>query len=81
MPEIPPLYGTLAAFRRADNSFHGHLPYEGERLVVQVAWLTSEAERSRKTRRGRGSRLVKRLTGRLDRWFGARRDRNASHRD
>ena len=81
VPEIRPLYGTLAAFRRADNSFHGHLPYEGERLVVQVAWLTSEAEKSRKTRRGRDSRLVKKLIGRLDRWFGADRDRNASHRD
>jgi hypothetical protein len=81
VPEIRPLYGTLVAFRRADNSFHGHLPYEGERPVVQVAWLTSEAEKSRKTRRGRGSRLVKKLIGRLDRWFGANRDRNASHRD
>jgi hypothetical protein len=81
VPEIPPLYGTLAAFRRAENSFHGHLPYEGERLVVQVAWLTSEAEKSRKSRRGRWSRTVKELTGRLDRWFGANRDRNASHRD
>jgi hypothetical protein len=81
VPEIRPLYGTLAAFRRADNSFHGHLPYEGERPVIQVAWLTSEAEKSRKTRRGRGSRLVKKLIGRLDRWFGANRDRNASHRD
>ena len=81
VPEIRPLYGTLAAFRRADNSFHGHLPYEGERPVIQVAWLTSEAEKSRKTRRGRGSRLIKRLIGRLDRWFGANRDRNASHHD
>ena len=81
VPEIPPLYGTLAAFRRADNSFHGHLPYEGERLVVQVAWLTSEAEKSRKTRLGRGSRMLKQLVGPLDRWFGAWRDRSASHRD
>lgn len=81
VPEIPPLYGTLAAFRRGENSFHGHLPYEGERRVIQVAWLTSEAEKLRKTRRGRGSRLVKKLLGRLDRWFGAGRDRNASHPD
>ena len=81
VPEIRPLYGTLAAFRRTDNSFHGHLPYEGERPVVQVAWLTSEAEKSRKTRRGRSSRMVKKLIGRLDRWFGASRDRNASHHD
>ena len=81
VPEIRPLYGTLAAFRRTGNSFHGHLPYEGERPVVQVAWLTSEAEKSRKTRRGRSSRMVKKLIGRLDRWFGASRDRNASHHD
>ena len=47
-PEIRPMYGALAAFRRADNSFHGHLPYEGERRVIQVAWLTSEEEKARK---------------------------------
>jgi hypothetical protein len=46
-----------------------------------VAWLTSEAEKSRKTRLGRGTRLVKQLIGPLDRWFGAWRDRNESHRD
>lgn len=80
-PEIPPLYGTLVAFKRADNSFHGHLPYEGERRVIQIAWLTSEAEKERKTRRGRLSRLVKRLAGALDRRFGADRDRNAAHPD
>ena len=81
VPEIRPLYGTLAAFRRADNSFHGHLPYEGERRVIQIAWLTSEEEKLRKTRRGRFSRLVKKLFGGLDRRFGAGRDRNAAHRD
>ncbi|MEO7757756.1 MAG: 2OG-Fe(II) oxygenase, partial [Dokdonella sp.] len=33
VPEVRPVYGTLVAFRRADNSFHGHLPHEGERRV------------------------------------------------
>jgi hypothetical protein len=80
-PEIRPLYGTLAAFKRADNSFHGHLPHEGVRRVIQVAWLTSDEEKLRKTRRGRGSRLLKKWLGRLDRWFGAGRGRNASHPD
>jgi hypothetical protein len=80
-PEVRPLYGTLAAFRRADNSFHGHLPYEGDRRVIQVAWLTSEEEKARKTRRGRLSRLFKKLFGGLDRRLGAGRDRNAAHRD
>lgn len=81
LPEIRPLYGTVAAFRRTANSFHGHLPYEGTRRVVQVAWLTSEAEKLRKTRRGRFSRFIKRLFGWADRRLGAGRDRNAAHRD
>lgn len=81
VPELRPLYGNLVAFRRADNSFHGHLPHEGERRVIQVAWLTSEEEKLRKTRRGKLSRLFKKLFGGLDRRLGAGRDRNASHRD
>jgi len=79
-PEIAPVYGTIAAFRRADNSFHGHLPFEGERRVIQVAWLTSLEEVERKTKRGRFSRLLKKLLGRLDAWWGSGRDDNASHR-
>ncbi len=81
VPEIPPLYGTLVAFRRADNSFHGHLPHEGERRVIQIAWLTSEQEKLRKTQRGKVSRVLKKLLGALDRRFGARRGRNAAHED
>ncbi|MDE1961845.1 MAG: 2OG-Fe(II) oxygenase [Xanthomonadaceae bacterium] len=78
-PEIKPLYGNFVVFRRADNSFHGHLPFEGERRVIQVAWLTSEEEKLRKTRRGKLSRLFKKLLGGLDRRYGARRGRNAAH--
>lgn len=81
IPQVRPLYGTLVAFRRAENSFHGHLPHEGERRVIQIAWLTSEEEKLRKTRRGRFSRLFKRLFGGIDRKLGAGRDRNAAHRD
>lgn len=81
IPELVPLYGEFAVFRRCENSFHGHLPYEGERRVIQVAWLTSEEEKLRKTRRGNFSRLFKRLFGGLDRKLGAGRDRSASHRD
>jgi len=80
-PELKPLYGEFAVFKRCDNSFHGHLPYEGERRVIQVAWLTSEEEKARKTRRGRFSRGFKKLFGVLDRKLGAGRDRNAAHRD
>lgn len=80
-PEIRPLYGNFVVFRRADHSFHGHLPYAGERRVIQVAWLTSEDEKLRKTRRGRFSRAFKKLFGALDRRFGAGRDKNAAHKD
>ncbi|MEO7052420.1 MAG: 2OG-Fe(II) oxygenase [Rhodanobacter sp.] len=81
MPELIPLYGELAVFKRCENSFHGHLPYEGERRVIQVAWLTSDEEKVRKTRRGNFSRAFKKLFGRLDTRLGAGRDRNASHPD
>ncbi len=80
-PELRPVYGALAAFKRSDNSFHGHLPFEGERPVIQIAWVVDEEQRDRKSRRGRTSRAIKWLAGRLDRWFGAGRDRNASHLD
>ncbi len=80
-PELKPLYGELAVFKRCDNSFHGHLPFEGERRVIQVAWLVSEEARARKTKRGRFSRAFKKLFGGLDRKVGAGRDRSAAHRD
>lgn len=79
--EVRPLYGTLVAFKRADNSFHGHLPHEGERRVIQIAWLTSEEEKLRKTKRGNSSRWFKKLFGAFDRRIGARRGRNAAHPD
>jgi 2OG-Fe(II) oxygenase superfamily len=79
-PELKPLYGEFAVFKRCDNSFHGHLPYEGERRVIQVAWLTSEEEKLRKTKRGKFSRAFKKIFGVLDRKLGADRDRSASHK-
>lgn len=81
IPETRPVYGNLAAFRRSGNSFHGHLPYEGERRVIQVAWLLNEDEKLRKTRRGKFSRLFKKLFGAIDRRIGARRANNAAHLD
>jgi len=43
--EVPPIAGTLLAFKRSDNSWHGHEPFAGERRVVQFNWLTSEGNR------------------------------------
>jgi hypothetical protein len=39
--EVPPTAGTLVAFRRSDNSWHGHLPFDGPRRVIQLNWLRS----------------------------------------
>ena len=80
-PEIKPLYGNFVVFKRADNSFHGHLPFEGERRVIQVAWLTSAEEKLRKTKRGKLSRLFKKLFGSMDKRIGAARADNAAHKD
>jgi len=80
-PELAPLYGEFAVFKRCENSFHGHLPYEGERRVIQVAWLVDADAVDRKTRRGRVSRAVKWLLGRIDGWFGRGRDKDAAHLD
>jgi hypothetical protein len=80
-PEIEPLYGMLTAFRRTDNSFHGHLPFEGERHAIQIAWLVDAAAVGRKTRSGRLSRSVKWLSGHVDGWFGRGRRRDAAHLD
>jgi hypothetical protein len=43
--EVPPTEGTLLAFKRADNSWHGHKPSVGERRVIQFNWVTSEGNR------------------------------------
>ena len=41
--EIPPDGGTLLAFRRSDNSWHGHAPFEGERRAIMFNWMKSGA--------------------------------------
>ncbi len=59
--EIVPKWGTLLAFRRADNSWHGHLPAEGERRVLQLNWVTSQEMADREVRRHKRSAFLKRL--------------------
>ena len=43
--EVPPVQGTLLAFKRAENSWHGHEPFVGARRVIQFNWVTSEGNR------------------------------------
>lgn len=62
--EVPPTMGTMFAFLRADNSWHGHEPFEGERRVVQVAWLKDASELERKKKRNRTAQFLKGIFGR-----------------
>jgi len=59
--EVPPTTGAMIAFRRTENSWHGHLPFVGERRVVQMAYLRSQADLDRKQKRGRTSLFLKKL--------------------
>jgi len=59
--EISPVLGTVFGFRRADNSWHGHLPFAGERKVLQITWLTDASKVAHKTRTAKLSRWLKKL--------------------
>lgn len=59
--EISPVVGSIFGFRRADNSWHGHLPFAGERKVLQVTWLIDQSKVARKTRTAKVSKLLKKL--------------------
>jgi hypothetical protein len=62
--EVPPVMGTAFAFLRADNSWHGHLPFNGERRVVQIAWVKSQEELDRKRKRNKFAQMLKGIFGR-----------------
>jgi hypothetical protein len=62
--EVPPVEGTLLAFRRSDHSFHGHRPFIGERRVIQFNWVVGQGVVRREMMRHRFSAMVKRLLGR-----------------
>ena len=59
--EVPPVAGTLLAFKRSDNSWHGHEPAAGERRVIQFNWLTSEGNRQIAMLRHQASASFKRV--------------------
>jgi hypothetical protein len=61
--EVPPTEGTLLAFRRSNNSWHGHKPFSGPRRVIQFNWVTSDAVVRREQNRHRFSVWMKKLRG------------------
>lgn len=59
--EVAPHSGTLLIFRRSETSWHGHEPFEGERRVIQMNWVTGADVVAYEQRRHRLSSLVKAL--------------------
>ncbi len=59
--EVPPIAGTLLAFKRSNNSWHGHEPFAGERRVIQFNWLTTQGNQQIAMLRHHTSASFKRL--------------------
>jgi hypothetical protein len=59
--EVPPIEGTLLAFKVTPNSWHGHEPTEGERRVIQLNWVRDEDVVRHEQARHRFSAKLKRL--------------------
>jgi hypothetical protein len=61
LAEAPPTDGTLLAFRRSENSWHGHAPYDGVRRIIMLNWMISPGAARRELRRHALSAGIKRL--------------------
>jgi len=59
--EIIPASGNLVAFRRSEKSWHGHLPFSGQRRVIQFNWVVSQRDQKIVVLRHRLSAAVKGL--------------------
>jgi hypothetical protein len=59
--EVPPHGGALLAFRRSENSWHGHKPHEGPRRAIQLNWVTDQGVVDREQGRHRFATRVKKL--------------------
>lgn len=59
--EVPPLLGSLVAFQRTDNSFHGHEPYVGVRRYVMINWMANSLAAQRELMRHKLSAQAKKL--------------------
>jgi SM-20-related protein len=65
--EVPPIEGTLLAFRRSNNSWHGHKPFVGLRRVVQFNWITTQEAAQRHLSRHCFTAWIKNLRSRFAR--------------
>jgi hypothetical protein len=61
--EVDPSFGTLLAFKRSNNSWHGHKPFIGQRRAIQLNWVLDEKVKQREQKRHSFSAFLKRLFG------------------
>jgi SM-20-related protein len=59
--EVEPSGGTLLVFKRSDNSWHGHHPFEGKRRAIQLNWVTEQSVVDREQGRHGFSSAIKRI--------------------
>jgi len=59
--EVPPVAGTLLAFKCTENAWHGHKPFIGRRQSLMLNYCVNEAARTREVARHRFSIKLKRL--------------------
>jgi SM-20-related protein len=62
--EVPPTMGSLIIFKRSERSWHGHKPFEGKRMSLQMNWVTSDRYMRKERLRHEVSSFVKGLVGR-----------------
>jgi SM-20-related protein len=59
--EVVPAGGNMLAFRRTDNSFHGHKRFVGERRILQLSYSRPSAVVDAQRRIGRLTKPIRRL--------------------
>lgn len=63
--ELTPRRGAMVAFVCAENAWHGHKPYCGERRAIQLNWVRDEGYLRREKRRHTFSAALKTARGKL----------------
>lgn len=62
--EVPPDEGTLLVFKNVPHAWHGYKPFNGDRRVIQLNWVTSNSVVRWEQTRHRVSAMIKSLKGR-----------------
>lgn len=65
--EVPPDNGTLLIFKRSENSWHGHHPFQGQRRSLQMNWMVDDGRQRSHVLRHKLSNVLKRAVGSLAR--------------